>query len=524
MPFEDTTNNNDNSSQNNNTQKSPDISYVSYAEDNNTKWDFSSMSVNKPAEKSELGPGNDFDIEAAVRNAYPSSNNKTQKTGPAQNMSQVQKQELQTSQPRPEASNQKRVVPISNLQSGQTTAAQQEDAKKSVEQAHLQAAAQETKKRSGTSKLTRKQPTYSAAPDIAKTPEKEATSQQPSKKVLVKPDQRPSDSHDSQKQYQTPASKDANEANAPVPTNKIVPETQTQPVVNSASPAASFEPKRSTVNDDQFIPKLAVNPEKVSSAMEDRLSMLQNAGELQSDFKDDKGKKKKTSKFALKKKDKKTAPLSEDEWQGNFDEVISDFQAQDLEQQRKEALAQIPKGERIKNNIIAAIKEPVVIIAIIIVLFVVFVQKSFLVPSGSMVPTLIENDRIFTIKSYITNGQTFKPGDIVCFYAPGTNSEVYVKRVIANGGSTVEISGDEVYVDGELSPYQGKGTGQVQGKWELAEDEYFVMGDNRSNSKDSRYSEVGKIPASAMISRVVAIYWPFDDAKLLLDNPYPSES
>ena len=274
-------------------------------------------------------------------------------------------------------------------------------------------------------------------------------------------------------------------------------------------------------------PKLAVNPNKVSSAMDDRLTSLQGGVDAQEDQQDSKKKKKRskgasTSLFGKKKAKKSGAPLSEDEWKGDFDQVVSDFQAQDLEEQRKEAKAQLPKSERIKSNILAAIKEPIVIIAVIVVLFVVFVQKSFLVPSESMKPTLMANDRIFTIKSYITNGQTFKPGDIVCFYAPNTQNEVFVKRVIANGGSTVEISGDNVYVDGELSPFQGSGTGQVQGKWELAEDEYFVMGDNRTNSKDSRFSEVGKIKADAMISRVIAIYWPFDDAKLLIDNPYPA--
>lgn len=143
---------------------------------------------------------------------------------------------------------------------------------------------------------------------------------------------------------------------------------------------------------------------------------------------------------------------------------------------------------------------------ILIFLFTFF--RAFMVPSGSMLPTLQENDRILTLARYFPDGHTYKAGDIVCFHEPA-NNKVYVKRIVACGGDTVAISGEKLYVNGEESPYQGGGTGRVQVKeTRLADDEYYMMGDNRSNSQDSRY--IGPIKADAVIGKVDFIFWPLD--------------
>ena len=63
-----------------------------------------------------------------------------------------------------------------------------------------------------------------------------------------------------------------------------------------------------------------------------------------------------------------------------------------------------------------------------------------------------------------------------------------------------------LYVNGKKSPYQGAGTGLVQKSWDVPEGCYFMMGDNRGNSQDSRF--IGCIAANKVISRVVAVYWP----------------
>lgn len=168
-------------------------------------------------------------------------------------------------------------------------------------------------------------------------------------------------------------------------------------------------------------------------------------------------------------------------------------------------------------------------VSIVIIFMLVFVVKFFLVPSGSMEPTLVPGDRLVTISAGFRipmpgvgelvlippKGETFKPGDIVCFYAP--SGDVYVKRIVANGGDKVEISNDRLYVNGEESPYQGPGTGAVEGTWNLSDDEYFMMGDNRGNSQDSRY--IGTIKADRIISRVVGIYWPVSDIRGIGNAP-----
>ena len=168
--------------------------------------------------------------------------------------------------------------------------------------------------------------------------------------------------------------------------------------------------------------------------------------------------------------------------------------------------------QRVRTFVRNAVMEPTYIIPFLLVVFTVLFVRAYYVPSGSMIPTLVEGDRIFSIARYFPTGQTYKEGDIVTFLSPSDDT-IYVKRVVANGGDTVEIYGDTLYVNGQESPYQGSGTGNVNGTWHLAQDEYFCMGDNRSNSADSRY--IGPIKANRMVSKVLCVYFPFSDAKLV---------
>lgn len=164
----------------------------------------------------------------------------------------------------------------------------------------------------------------------------------------------------------------------------------------------------------------------------------------------------------------------------------------------------------VKNSL----REPSFVVPLLLIAFVVLFVRAYYVPSGSMIPTLQEGDRIFSLAKYLPNGHSYKRGDVVTFMAPA--GSIYVKRVIGIGGDTVKISGDTVYVNDEPSPWQGRGTGAVQGTWQIADDEYFVMGDNRSNSQDSRY--IGTVKADRMVSHVVAVYYPFNHATSLLNS------
>lgn len=167
--------------------------------------------------------------------------------------------------------------------------------------------------------------------------------------------------------------------------------------------------------------------------------------------------------------------------------------------------------KKIGGMLKSALHEPVFICALIVLLFLICFMRPFIVPSGSMKPTLMEGDRILSITQYFPNGQTYSRGDIACFTAP--DGTVYVKRVIGIGGDHIQISGEKVYVNGEESPYQGTGGVMTSMDVQLADDEYWMMGDNRGNSLDSRY--IGAIKADKMISKVLGIYNPVDRMTIL---------
>lgn len=159
-----------------------------------------------------------------------------------------------------------------------------------------------------------------------------------------------------------------------------------------------------------------------------------------------------------------------------------------------------------------ALREPSYVIPLVLIVLIFSFLRAYVIPSGSMIPTLVEGDHIIGIQQYFPNGHTFHAGDIATFYSDQLG-EVLVKRVVAEGGDTVDIVGDTLYVNGKKSDWQGNGTGMVQGEWKLDDDEYFMMGDNRGNSKDSRW--IGPVKASKMITKVVCTYFPFDRARLL---------
>jgi signal peptidase I len=169
-------------------------------------------------------------------------------------------------------------------------------------------------------------------------------------------------------------------------------------------------------------------------------------------------------------------------------------------------------SEKLKRALLAVLMSPHYLIYLFVFVCIVSFAIGFTVPSSSMEPTLIPGDKIFLLRRYLADGKTYARGDIVCFHRPKTG-ETYVRRIVAIGGDVVTIDDDGLYVNGELSPYQGAGTSNSTGTWNLADDEYFMMGDNRSNSEDSRY--IGPIKANALIGKVTCVYWPINRFEML---------
>lgn len=129
----------------------------------------------------------------------------------------------------------------------------------------------------------------------------------------------------------------------------------------------------------------------------------------------------------------------------------------------------------------------------------------FLIRSVSMQPNLFEDERVIVDKvSYL-----FHPpqrGDIVVIDRP-EDQEDLIKRVIGLPGETIEINGGIVYIDGRRlnELYINPSLDDISSR-RLDVDEYFVMGDNRGNSKDSRV--FGPIHRDSIVGRAWIIYWP----------------
>lgn len=143
------------------------------------------------------------------------------------------------------------------------------------------------------------------------------------------------------------------------------------------------------------------------------------------------------------------------------------------------------------------------------------VVQSFRIPSESMYPTLTEGDRVLVNRlSYRLHD--VNRGDVVVFRrpesspAPPGEPEDLIKRVIGLPGETVVAREGTVYVNDRPleEPYleQGMLTKDLDQPVKVPEGEVFVMGDNRTNSSDSRY--IGTIPIDSVVGRAFAVIWP----------------
>ena len=151
-------------------------------------------------------------------------------------------------------------------------------------------------------------------------------------------------------------------------------------------------------------------------------------------------------------------------------------------------------------------------------LIVRYVGQRTEVIGNSMVPTLEDGNQLVTDKITYRFREPERFDIIVFPHEP--MHEFYIKRIIGMHGETVEIGEDGViYINGEVLE-ENYGYGQTApqertGEIVLGEDEYFVLGDNREVSLDSRYREVGNIPRSIIIGRAWVRIYPFDQFGLL---------
>lgn len=151
--------------------------------------------------------------------------------------------------------------------------------------------------------------------------------------------------------------------------------------------------------------------------------------------------------------------------------------------------------------------------AVLATLVKVLAFQFFAVPSASMAPTLQVGDRILVEKFDVNRGH-LHPGDIVVFRRPPSdqvdpNIADVVKRVVALPGQVVGSSNGHLIVDGQAAAEAYLPSGAVTTKVpteRIPAGQYFVMGDNRQDSYDSRF--FGPVTGSSVVGRVVAQVWP----------------
>ena len=190
--------------------------------------------------------------------------------------------------------------------------------------------------------------------------------------------------------------------------------------------------------------------------------------------------------------------------------------------------------------------QPVLVVAAIILPFRSAIADWYEVPSGSMNPTIVEGDRIYVDKLaydlklpvttvHLAHWADPARGDIVVFYAPDDGMRL-VKRVIGVPGDMVELRADALYVNGMPAAYRGAkpaaAAGEVTaeesvglrrhavkflpgiaayrnfGPVQVPAGQYFMMGDNRDNSRDSRY--FGFVPRAAIVGRATRVVLSLD--------------
>lgn len=158
--------------------------------------------------------------------------------------------------------------------------------------------------------------------------------------------------------------------------------------------------------------------------------------------------------------------------------------------------------------------EIVVIAAVLAITLRTFVVESFWVPSGSMLPTIQLNDRVWVTKFSYKIGEPER-GDVVVFHPPSAahadeKEKYYIKRLIGLPGETVEFKDNHLYINGELIEedyLENDVYTEDFGPFTVGEDSYFFCGDNRTGSYDSR--AWGDVERKDLVGHAQCIYWPF---------------
>lgn len=165
--------------------------------------------------------------------------------------------------------------------------------------------------------------------------------------------------------------------------------------------------------------------------------------------------------------------------------------------------------------------------ALVILIFVNFIASPVTVSGRSMVPTLKDKEFGFTsiISLTVSDPERFDVVVVNAYDEETQQSEHWVKRVIGMPGDTIEGKNGEIYLNGKVLDESSYISDEYRQKMidkfgyfnsdfdkvKLGDDEYFLMGDNRPYSKDSRYKDVGPFTRSQFYGKGVFVLWPFSE-------------
>ena len=154
------------------------------------------------------------------------------------------------------------------------------------------------------------------------------------------------------------------------------------------------------------------------------------------------------------------------------------------------------------------------LVSVAISLFIIlFLYQPVRVEGTSMLPRLEDQDRLF-INKFAYRFESIQRGDVVVFLYPGDHSKSYIKRVIALPGDNLRIDHGQVWVNGialnePYVPFRYRDD-RSQAAMTVPQGDFWVMGDHRSISSDSR--DFGPVPRPLIYGKAAFVYWPMDQA------------
>ena len=172
--------------------------------------------------------------------------------------------------------------------------------------------------------------------------------------------------------------------------------------------------------------------------------------------------------------------------------------------------AQNPPASNLRATLRGYARDLLIALGLALVI-IIFLYQPVKVEGTSMSPLLTDQERIF-INKFVYRFEPIERGDVVVFWYPVDPSKSFIKRVIGLPGETVEIQRGQVLVNGQAltEPYVPVQYADQHsfGPARVPRDHYFLLGDHRSSSNDSRV--FGPVPTRLIYGKAVFVYWPVD--------------